>query len=277
LELARWLTHPAHPLTARVMVNRVWKQVFGKGLVRTADDFGVYGAEPTHRELLDYLAEKFVAAGWSVKRLIRAMVTSHAFRQSSLGSGRGRELDPDNEMVMRYERRRMDAEAFRDGVLQAAGVLDVLRLEGSVVMHLEVQVNRMGSLHGEDFHRSVYLPMLRNSMPPSLVPFNFPDGTAVTGVREETTLPGQALFLQNGSFLDGVTARVASGMVASTGTDEERVSELFRRVLGREAREGELEQSTGYLRGLAQREGSTFAWASLCRALLMGNEFRYVD
>jgi mono/diheme cytochrome c family protein len=277
LELARWLTRPEHPLTARVMVNRVWQQVFGKGIVRTPDDFGVYGAEPTHRELLDYLAEGFVAGGWSVKRLIRELVTSHAFRQSSFGSASVREIDPDNEMVMRYERRRMDAEAFRDGVLQAAGILELVRPEGSVVMHLEVQVNRMGSLHREDFHRSVYLPMLRNSMPPALTPFNFPDGTMVTGVREETTLPGQALFLQNGAFLDGVTERMASGLVASSGTDEERVMGLFRRVLGRAARVGELEESVGYLRGVAQREGSNVAWASLCRVLLMGNEFRYVD
>ncbi|MEY5015735.1 MAG: hypothetical protein RIS92_2093, partial [Verrucomicrobiota bacterium] len=101
LELARWLTRPEHPLTARVMVNRVWQQVFGKGIVRTPDDFGVYGAEPTHRELLDYLAEGFVAGGWSVKRLIRELVTSHAFRQSSFGSASVREIDPDNEMVMR--------------------------------------------------------------------------------------------------------------------------------------------------------------------------------
>ena len=277
VELARWLTRPEHPLTARVMVNRVWKHVFGAGIVRTPDDFGVYGAEPTHRELLDYLAERFVGGGWSVKRLIRELVTSHAFRQSSRGSEGIREKDPDNEMVMRYERRRMDAEAFRDGVLQAAGLLELARPEGSVVMHLEVQVNRMGSLHREDFHRSVYLPMLRNSMPPELMPFNFPDGTMVMGAREETTLPGQALFLQNGAFLDGVTDRMASVLVAATGSDEERVSELFRRVLGREAKEGELEQCAGYVRGVAQRDGSNRAWASLCRALLMGNEFRYVD
>jgi hypothetical protein len=277
LELARWLTRPEHPLTARVMVNRVWQQVFGKGIVRTPDDFGVYGAEPTHRELLDYLAEGFVAGGWSVKRLIRELVTSHAFRQSSLGSGSVREIDPENEMVMRYERRRMDAEAFRDGVLQAAGILELGRPEGSVVMHLEVQVNRMGSLHREDFHRSVYLPMLRNSMPPALTPFNFPDGTMVMGVREETTLPGQALFLQNGAFLDGVTERMASGLVASSGTDEERVMGLFRRVLGREAKVGEVEEGVAYVRGVAQREGSSGAWASLSRVLLMGNEFRYVD
>jgi hypothetical protein len=114
-------------------------------------------------------------------------------------------------------------------------------------------------------------------MPPALTPFNFPDGTMVTGVREETTLPGQALFLQNGAFLDGVTERMASGLVASSGTDEERVMGLFRRVLGRAARVGELEESVGYLRGVAQREGSNVAWASLCRVLLMGNEFRYVD
>jgi hypothetical protein len=188
-----------------------------------------------------------------------------------------RELDSDNAFVMRYERRRADAEAFRDGVLQAAGLLDLARPEGSVVMHLEVQVNRMGSLHREDFHRSVYLPMLRNSMPPELTPFNFPDGASVTGQREETTLPGQALFLQNGAFLDGVTDRMASGLVVATGTDEERVQEVFRRVLGREAGAEELEQTVRYLKGAAEREGSHFAWASLCRALLMGNEFRYLD
>jgi hypothetical protein len=277
LELAQWLTRPEHPLTARVMVNRVWKQVFGTGIVRTPDDFGVFGAEPTNRVLLDSLAERFIAGGWSVKRLVRELVTSRAFRQSSRVVPALRELDSDNAFVMRYERRRADAEAFRDGVLQAAGLLDLARPEGSVVMHLEVQVNRMGSLHREDFHRSVYLPMLRNSMPPELTPFNFPDGASVTGQREETTLPGQALFLQNGAFLDGVTDRMASGLVVATGTDEERVQEVFRRVLGREAGAEELEQTVRYLKGAAEREGSHFAWASLCRALLMGNEFRYLD
>ncbi len=277
LELAKWLTHPEHPLTARVFVNRVWMHVFGAGIVRTPDDFGVFGAEPIDQGMLDHLASEFIEKGWSVKRLVRDLVTSHAFRQVSRGTPALREADSENGMVMRYERRRMDAESFRDGVLQAAGLLESSRPEGSVVMHLEVQVNRMGSLHREDFHRSVYLPMIRNSMPPELTPFNFPDGTTVAGRREETTLPGQALFLQNGRFLDAVTERMASGLVAATGSDRERITELHRRVLGREAREDEVEQASSYVTGTAAREGSHFAWASLCRTLLMSNEFRYLD
>jgi hypothetical protein len=277
LELAKWITHPEHPLTARVFVNRVWMHVFGAGIVRTPDDFGVFGAEPIDQGMLDNLASEFIEKGWSVKRLVRDLVTSHAFRQVSRGTPALREADPENGMVMRYERRRMDAESFRDGVLQAAGLLESSRPEGSVVMHLEVQVNRMGSLHREDFHRSVYLPMIRNSMPPELTPFNFPDGTTVAGRREETTLPGQALFLQNGRFLDAVTERMASGLVAATGSDRERITELHRRVLGREAREDEVEQAASYVTGTAAREGSHFAWASLCRTLLMSNEFRYLD
>ena len=133
LELARWLAHPDHPLTARVMANRVWRHLFGAGIVRTVDNFGTSGERPSHPELLDQLAVRFVADGWSVKKLIREIVLSRSYRQSSTYDENAFRTDPENRLLWRAAKRRLDAEAIRDAMLAVSGELDAARPAGSLV------------------------------------------------------------------------------------------------------------------------------------------------
>ncbi|MEM7474719.1 MAG: DUF1549 domain-containing protein, partial [Planctomycetota bacterium] len=169
LELAEWLTAPEHPLTSRVMVNRVWQHLMGRPIVSTPDDFGVYGGRPTHPELLDHLATRFVRNDWSVKRLIRAIVLSRTYQLDSNCDPETFTADPDNNWYARHKRRRLDAEAIRDSILKATGQLNPQPGIGSDVQSLDVQVNNMGdSIHQPSNHRSIYLCMLRNSPPPDL-------------------------------------------------------------------------------------------------------------
>ena len=162
LELARWLTNHRHPLTARVMVNRIWQHLFGHGIVDTPYDFGVYGARPTHPQLLDHLASRFVRGDWSVKQLIRAIVLSRTYQLSSLADDALLTKDSSNELLTRHNRRRLDAESIRDSMLKAAGQLDLQPGDGSLVRHRDILVNLAGSLHELSNKRSVYLCYLRS-------------------------------------------------------------------------------------------------------------------
>lgn len=278
LQLAQWLTHPEHPLTSRVMVNRIWTHLFGAGIVRTPDDFGQYGARPTHPLLLDYLASQFVNNGWSVKQLIREIVLSRTYQLSSNASPSLMEEDTENLMLTRHLRRRMDAEAIRDSMLAASGELDLAPASGSIVQHRDILVNLAGSLHQPSRHRSVYLCYLRSSPPPELAPFNLPEFTQVIGQRETTMISSQSLHLMNSPFVIRQSELLAWRTLKSSTENVQRIRDVYRRVLGREPGPSEISDASTFVshQGVNADEKPK-AWANLCQALFMTNEFRYVD
>ncbi|MGL4552671.1 MAG: DUF1553 domain-containing protein, partial [Gemmataceae bacterium] len=286
LELARWLTHPDHPLTARVMANRVWRHLFGAGLVRTADNFGFGGERPTHPELLDHLAVRFTAGGWSVKRLVRAVVLSRAYRQASTHHPDAFRADPDNRLLWRASKRRLDAEAIRDAMLAASGELDPARPSGSLVAR---QIgDRPISLIGLDaripadldgsLHRSVYLPVLRDRLPDALELFDFAEPSLVTGDRETTNVPLQALYLMNGRFVQA-RARGLADRVAREAGGEARLALAFRLCFGRPPDAAEARMVAAFLdRGSgADEKARRQLLAACCQALLSAAEFRNLD
>jgi hypothetical protein len=278
LELAQWLTSSQNPLTARVMVNRVWLHLFGEGLVPTPDDFGVSGERPTHPELLDHLATRFMREGWSLKKLIRSIVLSRTY-QLATQSG-------DAPLFSHHQRRRLDAETIRDAMLSATGDLNPQPAGGSLIQHRDVLINELPPLHQPSTHRSVYLLMLRNSMPPELTPFNLPDATTITGRRDSSTLATQSLYLLNNAFIVDQSRRFAALLQRSATDDSMRIQIAYRRALGRDASDAEVRRARDFLRETDSMLVSTLedelkrqtaVWAACCQALLVSNELRYVD
>ncbi|HWA98675.1 MAG TPA: PSD1 and planctomycete cytochrome C domain-containing protein, partial [Pirellulales bacterium] len=233
LQLAAWVAHADNPLTARVLVNRIWQQMFGEGIVRTPDDFGVYGEPPSDRQLLDYLASRFAAEGWSVKKLIRAVALSRTYQLGVEADAKLLASDPLNRRFARHERRRLSAEALRDAMLHASGQLDRSPGDGSLVGHRDILVNLAGSLHQPSRRRSVYLCYLRSSPPPELAPFDLPEFTSVTGRRDISTVPGQALHLYNSPFVVEQAEQFARGVVKDEKKIAGRIAAAWRRAYGR--------------------------------------------
>jgi hypothetical protein len=278
LQLAEWLTQPGHPLTARVMVNRIWLHLFGQGIVRTPDDFGVYGERPTHPQLLDHLANRFVENRWSVKQLIRSIVLSRTYQLSSDASEKTIKADGENLLAGRHNRRRLDAESLRDSMLAVSGQLNLEPADGSIIRHRDILVNLAGNLHQPSNHRSVYLCYLRSSLPPELAAFDVPDFTTVTGQRDVSTIPGQALHLFNNPFVIEQAEHFARSLMEESTDDSTRVRAAFRRALNREPNQNELNESIEFLRSTkTELKSDNQAWSSLCQALLVTNEFRYID
>ena len=287
LELAVWLTRRDHPLTARVMVNRVWHHLFGQGIVTTPDDFGVYGSRPSHPDLLDYLATRFQNQGWSVKRLIRDIVLSRTYQLSSSAADALVTADPDNLWMSRHLRRRLDAETIRDAILQASNDLTLVPGAGSIIRHRDILLNLAGDLHEASPHRSVYLCRLRNSPPPELSAFDLPDGVAVAGKRDVTTLPTQALFLVNSPFVLDQSRRLARLLISQSAIEDlVRAEIILRRVLGRPPAPGEVDRALAMIQDVdaeLKLQGTTpnlrieMAWSAYVQALFATNEFRYVD
>ena len=278
LQLAEWLTDRSHPLTARVMVNRIWLHLFGAGIVRTPDDFGVYGERPTHPELLDYLASQFMDDGWSIKRLIRSIVLSRSYQLSSCDEVESIAADPTNLWLTRHQRRRLDAESLRDSMLAVSGQLNLQPSDGSIIRHRDILVNLAGSLHEPSQHRSVYLCYLRSSPPPELAAFDLPDFTGVLGQRVISTVPGQALHLYNNPFVLEQSQHFARLVMDYTASDLGRVQFAWNQALMREPSADELQEALDLIESLkASVNAEEIAWASLCQALLITNEFRYVD
>lgn len=288
LELAQWLTDKKHPLTARVMVNRVWHHLMGQPIVSTPDDFGIYGARPTHPDLLDHLATRFMNNGWSMKGLIRDIVLTRTYGLDSNCDSRTKKQDPDNNWLARHNRRRLDAESFRDSILAASGELDPQPGVGSDVQHLDILVNKVGdTLHQPSNHRSIYLCMLRNSPPPDLAAFDLPDALEVKGKRDVTLLPTQSLYLLNSPFLVQQATKLAVHLVDECNMPErERVAHAYQRILTRNPEPTEIRQSIALVRALQADLNSTESdavnrerqsWVGFCQALLLTSEFRYVD
>ncbi|WP_322282858.1 PSD1 and planctomycete cytochrome C domain-containing protein [Prosthecobacter sp.] len=286
LQLAQWLTSRQHPQTARVMVNRVWQHLFGEGLVRTPADFGITGESPTHPELLDHLATRFMSEGWSIKRLIRSIVLSHTYQLSSQCDDKLREADSDNLLLARHNRRRLDAEAVRDAMLAATGDLNPQPGHGSLIQHQNVLINELPPLHQPSTHRSVYLLMLRNSMPPELTPFNLPDAVTVTGNRDSSTLATQSLYLLNNAFLVEQSKRFAKRLMKASSDSMTRIQTAYSHAFARKPTGSEIQRAHNFICEAELMLASTendengrlaSSWAAFCQALLASNELRYVD
>jgi hypothetical protein len=279
LELAAWLTAPDHPLTARVFVNRVWTHLFGEGLVRSVDNFGAQGERPTHRELLDDVAVRFMEDGWSVKRLVRALVLSRAYRMAVAENQGAARIDPENKLLWRANRRRLEAEVLRDTMLVVSGRLD-RRMGGSAVATLgEFAINNGGKggiTTDGNTRRSVYLPVLRGYLPPLFEVFDFADPDVSTGKRNATTVASQALYLMNSPFVMDQAREAARRLLAEAGEDGDRLALLYRRALGRVPAPAEREAVLRFLGGQADGAGLE-AWAAVCQAVFGCTEFRFVE
>jgi hypothetical protein len=249
LELARWLVRADHPLTARVTVNRIWEQLFGVGLVKTVEDFGVTGEYPSHPELLDELAYQFIASGWDIRKLIRTIVLSQAYRQSSSAPESEYLSDPENRMLARGPRHRLSAEMIRDQALAISGLL-VRKVGGPSVkpyqpdgLWEDVTVERRGKYvaDGGDglYRRSLYTFWKRTCPPPSMVTFDATNREVCTARRSRTNTPLQSLVLMNDPTYIEAARVLASSVMQSQRTVERRVDALFRRCLGRSVRPDE--------------------------------------
>ena len=290
LELGRWLTEDARALTARVMVNRIWQHHFGRGLVATPSDFGTRGEPPSHPELLDWLAARFIESGWSAKAMHRLIVLSAAYQQSAfVENPRAEELDAKNSLLWRFPRQRLDAEQIRDALLLVSGKLD-LEPGGphpfppedtwKFTQHFPFTANY------ESDKRSVFLMTQRIVRQPLFALFDGADASAGTAARAATTTPLQALFAMNDKFVHAQAAAFAARLLAWPGHDRERVDRACQLAFGRPARPEEIHEALAYLARaevrLASSESSPevqrlAAWSSYARALLGSNEFMFID
>ncbi|HYH68134.1 MAG TPA: DUF1553 domain-containing protein [Urbifossiella sp.] len=272
VQLADWVASKDNPLTARVYANRAWHWLFGSGLVRTADNFGTTGEAPSNPELLDHLATRFMADGWSVKKLVRAIVLSRTYRQSSRTDARTVTADPENRLFGRANRRRLEAEAIRDTMLTVGGKLAPFAGGPNFKDNLAADY---GYKHTA-LTRSVYLPVFRNALPEAFEAFDFADPSTVVGARARSTVAPQALFLMNNPFpAEQAKAAAARVLAENLPTDDARLDRAYRLALGRLPTDGERAAMRRYL---ANQSGSPpAAWAAVFQALFASADFRYVE
>jgi hypothetical protein len=283
LELAHWIASDKNPLTARVAVNRIWQHLFGKGLVRSVDDFGSTGEPPTHPELLDHLAARFMADGWSVKRQIRRIVLSRTYRQSSNGTPTAEAIDAPNDLYWRADMRRLELEPLRDAMLSVAGRLTFDR-PTEIQMAGNGGKGKWGGTRSltpiDSSYRTIYLPVLRSLLPPLYTTFDFPDPAQIQGRREVTTVAPQALFMLNSNFADDCSADAASALFeASKQSDVERIAAAYWRVLSRAPTADETADALTLVNDLRPgnvRNDEQYRWSVLVQALMGSAEFRYV-
>ena len=287
LELARWITHPEHPLTARVMANRIWHWHFGRGLVDTPSNFGASGSAPTNLALLDWLARRFIDSGWSVKTMHRDILLSSTYRLSTDHSEANAAVDQGNLLHWRMNRRRLEIEPIRDALLQLAGTLD-LTMGGRVE-----EYNPRGYVFSEgntfgrfDFYaaprRSVYMPVVRNAIYDIFVGFDFGNASDSVGARPSTVVPSQALLMMNSEFVETQAGAFAQRLLAVPARSaRERVDAAFVEAYGRPATELEVEDSLAFLSLMRSSapsgEEDIYAWSRLCHVMLGASEFIYLE
>jgi len=286
-KLAEWLIDPRHPLTSRVLVNRVWRWHFGKGIVRTTDNFGLLGEAPSHPELLDWLALRFIADGWSMKSLHRLILNSNTYRQSSSPASEAEARDIDNRLFSRAIVRRLDAEEVRDSLLAVGGTLDptvggsLLKVKnrGYLFDHTSVDLSDYASQR-----RSLYLPVIRNNVYDLFQLLDFPDPAVPTGDRTATTVAPQALLMLNSEIVMQSAEHLAGRVLEDSGETGPRIAMLYRIAYGRDASAEEQESATAFLREAAQSLPTEIeepvrrrqAWTVLCHVIIAANEFIYV-
>jgi len=312
LELAKWVTDDRQPLTPRVYVNRVWQLLFGAGIVRSSDNFGIRGDLPSHPELLDYLAGEFIRQGWSTKKLVRRLVLTQAYRRSASPDPAAQEIDPDNRLLWRMNARRLEAETIRDGILAITGKLDLTAGGVTLPTHsLETFSPDLTSFNPSRviktarlpenlrYRRTVYLPMFRTKQMQELDIlnyFDFADPTQVTASRRATVVPTQSLFLLNSPWMVEQAEALATQLVQDDPwSDPQRVSKLILLIFNRPPAEAEVTRGLEFVHDFERRviaeqtarkaEGGKagsvtgpprrMAWAAFIQMLLASNEFLY--
>ena len=318
-QLAEWLASPSNPLTSRVMTNRVWHSMFGRGLVESVDNFGTTGKKPSNQALLDFLAVKFSTPasqggyGWSMKKLVRDIVLSHAYQLSSEYDPADFAADPENALVWRMSKRRLDAECIRDAMLSASMQLELTPPVGSLLAQGgdgpiggprfrpgAVSEDQLINSGGVTKVRSVYLPIARDVPPDALAVFDFSDASLVSGARETTNVPAQALFILNSDLTssaarklaDRVMAQYPTGPTGGVGANlDQRVALAYWITLGRSPTPNERTAAWNFFQkfpsnwskgdksspGLKDAEDVKAAWTSFCRALFATSDFRYLN
>jgi hypothetical protein len=265
LELAQAIVDQSNPLTARVMVNRIWLHHFGEGLVRTPSDFGLRSDPPSHPELLDHLATTFMADGWSVKKMHRLIMQSAVYQQKSDDRPECKRIDPENALLWKMNRRRLDFEATRDACLAVAGRLD-RTVGGPPVKDITAT---------SATRRSVYGFIDRLNVPGLLRTFDFPSPDATSPQRDTTTIPQQALFLMNNPFvIESARALLQRPEVVPEKDVSRKIARLYRLLYGREPAAEEVKVAQDYL---AETGGTPAAWERYAQGLLLANEFVFVD
>ena len=286
LELARWLTSDegAGHLAARVMVNRIWHHLFGRGFVRTVDNFGRRGELPTHPALLDHLASRFIANGWSVKFMIREVVLSRTYAMSSQFNAKAHRLDPENKWLWRANRRRLDPESLRDNILKVAGGLD-LQTPESTVDYLADQATAVGRgvRRRTDYkYRAVFLPVIRNDLPELFDVFDFANPHATTGARTKTTLPTQGLFMLNDEQIQAAAGEVAKELIKLPSP--QRIDRVFELIVGVPPTKRDKAQLRAFVDVMNKRfpkdKKAVVAkktWTLLVHALFASSRFQFVE
>jgi cytochrome c553 len=289
LQLAEWISSAGHPLTARVMANRLWRWHFGRGIVATTENFGVLGDQPSHPELLDWLASELVERGWSLKAMHRLMMSSEAYRRSSTYPKRmasvadgerpdPRKLDPENRLWGRAEIRRLEAEPIRDALLAVSGRLD-FSLGGKTVplKNREFVFNHTSkdATKYEMTRRSLYIPIIRNHLYEMLEQFDHPDPTTPTGNRNSTVIAPQSLILMNSPLVRTSAETLAERIAEGGGALSEQVDEMYRRVYGRIPRVEERERAVRFVERQDEMETGN-GMPMLAHSLMAANEFSYL-
>ncbi|MBL8828137.1 MAG: DUF1553 domain-containing protein, partial [Planctomycetaceae bacterium] len=285
LELARQIVDPRNPLTARVIVNRLWKHHFGVGLVPTVDDFGHMGTAPSHPELLDFLATELVKNGWSLKHMHRLMLDSNTYRMSSAVQPQALTIDPTNKLLHRMNVRRLEAEAIRDCVLAVAGSLNDKMYGPSVMPYLTPFMDgrgrpgRSGPPDGEG-RRSVYLGVRRNFLNPLFLAFDYPVPFSTIGRRTVSNVPAQALAMMNNPLVREQAAKWSARLLEQGNlNDRERIEQMYQTALGRSPDAAELQQAEGFIQAAlyeSGRDARPQAWTDLCHVMFNLKEFIFV-
>ena len=282
LELAAWLTGPDQPLTARVIVNRVWQAHFGEGLVRTPDNFGLRGEAPSHPELLDWLAVDFIRSGWDLRWLHRRILTSAAWRRAGAGSAavdsRARAEDPEDRWLAWFPRQRLEAEMVRDALLAVSDRLDPA-IGGTLVDWKNDEYTPADTVSAGSVRRSLYLPVVRDRVYDAFTLFDFANPSVGTSRRVPTVVSHQALFFLNSPLVKASAAALAARVLSEPSTDAaSRVDRAFRLALGRPATGEETAEALAFVREVVnpdRAEAERDAWAQWCQVLLASNEFLY--
>ena len=304
IALSHWLVDTQQlsgQLAARVLANRIWHHVMGRGIVRTVDNFGTTGEPPSHPELLDYLASRLIESGWTIKALVREIVLSHTFALSTELSAQALEADPENQFLWRANRRRLDPESFRDAMLMAAGQLDLSPMD-STVWYLGDQATAVGSnpvRRRTDFPcRSFYLPVIRNDLPELFEAMDFTNPHMATGARPSTTAPSQAWFVMNDAMVMKAAEQMAERILREhpDRSPQHRVAAMFRWTTGfapseycsndsqacadnstHRAMLDYIQNMTDQLKSQQVDQPERRAWSLACHALLASSRFQYID
>ncbi|MGI8980975.1 MAG: DUF1553 domain-containing protein [Pirellulaceae bacterium] len=288
LDLAQWMTRPENPLTSRVMANRLWQWHFGEGLVRSSDNFGLLGEKPTHPELLDYLARRFVNDGWSIKRMHRRLMLSGAYQMRGK-SGSMDAADAENRLLSHFPRRRLEAEEIRDSLLAVSDSLDCRM--GGTQLGIEnrkyvTSTANVDPVVYTGHRRSVYLPVVRSALYDVFQAFDFADPSVASGKRDSTTVAPQALFMMNSQIASQQSRALSELLAQTTPDDAARIRLLYERTYSRPPTDLEISRNLAFLArytsastaaGNSAELARTQAWQALCRAVLAANEFVYVE